>query len=153
MPDVSRSWGVDARFIAGVSYVSGNGAAMTPIPLTAPNGTLYGYACGVCHHMRAGAETLGYPDGPVPSIVAASLREATECCTCYCGGALTLEGECERCGPSEPIDAATMLADLEAERAAERADTRILAVARRLMAEPIPATVFSQETLQRWQRE
>lgn len=61
---------------------------MNPIPLSAPDGRVYAYACGVCHHVAGGASLLVCWDepGPIPVLVEGSLSKATSCCTCHtCG--------------------------------------------------------------------
>jgi hypothetical protein len=68
---------------------------MNPIPLTAPDGRVYAYACGQCHRVGGGSSLLGVTetDGPVPVLVRASLCDATSCCTCRdCGDRLAVGG-------------------------------------------------------------
>lgn len=60
---------------------------MIPIPLTSPDGTVYAYACGVCHHVRSPNEMLV----PIePGYFAESSRQDAErCCICMdCGAHL-----------------------------------------------------------------
>ena len=58
---------------------------MNPIPLTAPDGRVYAYACGVCHQVPLGSE-LFIPDrpsrGPNADCVLSSENSAEYCCTC-----------------------------------------------------------------------
>lgn len=59
-----------------------------PIPLSAPDGQVYAYACCRCHHVGGGMSIWGHPvtSGPVATLVESSLRDATRCCTCLgCG--------------------------------------------------------------------
>lgn len=64
---------------------------MTPIPLAAPDGTVYAYACGVCHHVPAAGELLGR--GEPGWQAEASLSRAERCCTCQTCGEPTTAGE------------------------------------------------------------
>lgn len=66
---------------------------MNPIPLTAPNGRIYAYACGRCHHIPGHGERLvvvpGFPDF---NEVNRRYQAARLCCTCRaCGAALGSE--------------------------------------------------------------
>ena len=79
---------------------------MTPFPLAAPDGRVYAYACGVCHHVHGGPTRLVRLDGPDERIVASSLENAEACCRCSerpCGAPLEegrfyrLSGRCARC--------------------------------------------------------
>lgn len=58
---------------------------MNPIPLAAPDGQIYAYACGECHHVSASASMLipSPHNGPFPQLVRGSLDDATRCCTCH----------------------------------------------------------------------
>jgi hypothetical protein len=57
-----------------------------PIPLSAPDGRVYAYACGYCHHVGGGSQVPGGDvGGPEPREVSGSLGRATRCCTCRCG--------------------------------------------------------------------
>lgn len=76
---------------------------MNPIPLAAPNGIIYAYACGHCHHVSAGASKIVMPEtpGPFPELVEYSLLSAEQCCTCRSCGCIVDRGlfslECEKC--------------------------------------------------------
>lgn len=62
--------------------------APDPIPLAAPDGTVYAWACAVCHHVSAGSAMLA-PHGPEDiARLAESFRgNAAACCRCRkCGG-------------------------------------------------------------------
>lgn len=73
---------------------------MNPIRLSAPDGRVYAYACGVCHNIPAGGFHLGpWPaDGPHDGAPERSHDMAEECCTCRsCGaGPVALMG-CDPC--------------------------------------------------------
>ena len=58
---------------------------MNAIPLRAPSGLIYAYACGHCHHVPAFGAMLCMPDkpGPIEQLVESSRRSATACCTCH----------------------------------------------------------------------
>lgn len=61
---------------------------MNPIPLSAPDGRVYAYACGVCHNVQAGAYAMApWPaSDPHENLTEDSKRDATRCCTCStCG--------------------------------------------------------------------
>jgi len=75
---------------------------MNPIPLSSPDGKVYAYACGHCHHVAAGAAMLVAPDepGPIPHLVVRSLEAAKACCTCHSCGAFVgrkFSIECKVC--------------------------------------------------------
>lgn len=56
-----------------------------PIPLTSPQGVLYGFACGSCNAICAHA-SRGGRDRTKPSNIELSMGEAMRCCTCRtCG--------------------------------------------------------------------
>ena len=55
------------------------------IPLTCPDGVLYGFACAQCHRVCCGG-SRGGQDRRTPANVAISLQEAERCCVCHgCG--------------------------------------------------------------------
>lgn len=60
---------------------------MTPIPLTAPDGTVYSYACGSCHHIGGSGVMLVAHDAEAIARCAESSRlDAERCCRCtLCG--------------------------------------------------------------------
>ena len=60
---------------------------MNPIPLTDPQGRVWAYLCGSCHHIRGLAEVMYDVVEPVESIVQMSLEQAERCCTCRLCGA------------------------------------------------------------------
>lgn len=53
------------------------------IPLSAPDGTVYAYACGVCHHVRASLSAMGPCDVEgVTRIAETNKPDAERCCRC-----------------------------------------------------------------------
>lgn len=72
---------------------------MTPIPLSAPDGQVYAYACGVCHQVRIGAEMArARLSGPIADLVEWSMESASECCACRrCGVGPIDDYECSDC--------------------------------------------------------
>jgi len=58
-----------------------------PVPLTSPDGTVYAYACGVCHHVASpGSRGVIYDAEDVARFAAEGLRYAEWCCACRdCG--------------------------------------------------------------------
>jgi hypothetical protein len=61
---------------------------VTPIPLTAPDGTVYAYACGECRSVSAGSSYMSdrYTDEQVRELAKSSLYMAARCCACRkCG--------------------------------------------------------------------
>jgi hypothetical protein len=55
---------------------------MNPLPLSAPDGRIYAYACGVCHQVQASSCRLCRLEGPDAILVATSLEHAEGCCRC-----------------------------------------------------------------------
>ena len=83
----------------------------SPIPLSAPDGTVYAYACGRCHRVAAGENVH-------PSRLARlSLERATRCCVCQCGAAMSPTSRWRACDAC----CAKHDAKLAAQRAAYRA--------------------------------
>lgn len=72
---------------------------MNPIPLSAPSGRVYAYACGICHHTCASSELWGRPEtsGPHEELVEASERDAERCCTCLRCRRPGVDGFCDDC--------------------------------------------------------
>ena len=75
---------------------------MNPIPLSAPNGDVYAYACGRCHQVPSNGRAMWMPEtpGPISQMTLSSLERAKTCCTCRtCGCELpALDGiECQAC--------------------------------------------------------
>lgn len=56
---------------------------MNPIPLSAPDGRIYAYACGTCHHVRSSSTPMWIDDPPGPQCVEHRRKEAEACCTCH----------------------------------------------------------------------
>lgn len=55
---------------------------MNPIPLSAPDGRVYAYACGTCHLVAGGSTPMWREDGPPARIVDGSKLQAESCCRC-----------------------------------------------------------------------
>lgn len=81
-----------------------------PIPLSSPDGRVYVYACGCCHHVRHGGDRLCRLTGPDEVSAQMSLRQAERCCTCRrCGMEIAEEPKpfdryhdvCPACRPAE----------------------------------------------------
>lgn len=76
---------------------------MNPIPLAAPDGQVYAYACSHCRHVGGGSSLLCPPpsDGPHEILVESSLSDATRCCICpTCSAVMPLNywgWECAAC--------------------------------------------------------
>ena len=105
---------------------------MNAIPLSAPNGYVYAYACGRCHNVKASAEILGLRDAPEPDMAERSQHDADACCACTrCGRPWPPDGDdrvdfrsvCDACRPID--DAETAAAQ---ERAKAKHDERLAAV-------------------------
>jgi len=76
---------------------------MNPIPLTGPDGGVYAYACGTCHHVSPGGDALLRHDGPDDVAAQHSREMAESCCVCQrCGAVITEYGdlECATCKPA-----------------------------------------------------
>ena len=59
---------------------------MDAIPLSAPDGTIYSYACGKCHRVRARSDMSTRSFSQVDLSASASKTMAEECCACRkCG--------------------------------------------------------------------
>lgn len=85
---------------------------MNPIPLSSPSGVLYGYACGLCHNVRASASSGGQEDGPRASLVEGSRLDAERCCQCSrCKKPSQhwLTRVCSECQPAEEAEQAVNL--------------------------------------------
>lgn len=56
-----------------------------PIPLAAPDGRIYAYACGTCHVVAGGSTPMWIEDPPGPhrGIAEWSRTNAERCCTCW----------------------------------------------------------------------
>lgn len=76
---------------------------MNPVPLTSPNGVLYGYACGTCHELAKPGESMDAPPpGPRPRTVEWSREEAERCCRCLtCDDPRPRGSDCAKCSPGE----------------------------------------------------
>jgi len=53
----------------------------SPIPLAAPDGTVYAYACGTCHRVHVTYAR----SATIDQRVASARRQAARCCVCDCG--------------------------------------------------------------------
>ncbi len=74
---------------------------MNPIPLSAPSGDVYVYACGRCHHAFASGSRLIVLTGPDDDLREYSRLDAERCCLCTrCGSPLDDDrriGNCTTC--------------------------------------------------------
>jgi hypothetical protein len=95
-----------------------------PIPLADPQGVIYAYACGVCHHVRANSHFIGPHDPERVDRMAKSYEDdAARCCTCQrCGNVLTTKeravwasGNCDACRPIVEKERAEAVAQHETE--------------------------------------
>jgi hypothetical protein len=81
---------------------------MNAIPLSAPDGTVYAYACGICRQVRTGLESLGLHTDKDVAEFAESFKEASEdCCKCSrCGVATNnpMSRTCDACKPIEDAE-------------------------------------------------
>jgi hypothetical protein len=87
-----------------------------PIPLSAPDGTVYAYACGRCRCLASPPEAEAF--APVGRIVELSLARATKCCVCPCGAPVSETSCWGLCEPCDVRREAEIAARQEAERAA-----------------------------------
>lgn len=74
-----------------------------PIPLAAPDGTVYAYACGTCHSVHVTYARFATID----QRVASSRRRAARCCVCVCGkpaDPLRLSSPCIACASALRAD-------------------------------------------------
>jgi hypothetical protein len=58
----------------------------SPIPLTSPDGTIYGYACPRCHVVAMAGEPMVYVKPGqhwFVELVESSRAKATKCCLCF----------------------------------------------------------------------
>lgn len=95
---------------------------MKPISLRSPNGTIYAYACGVCHHIAGtgGSFLVRVPPG---TFAERALEEACACCRCRtCKRALKKAegrfGNCAACEIAERAKEAERQEQYRAERSA-----------------------------------
>ena len=87
-----------------------------PIPLAAPDGTVYAYACGRCHNVCAGSTMR--PRADVEALASSYHRRAARCCVCDCGAPVdpvVWNHKCRPCADRERVEA-------EARAEARRAD-------------------------------
>jgi hypothetical protein len=82
-----------------------------PIPLTAPDGRLFGYACPRCRYIRGG----GISGGTFEDRVGYSLEQASACCLCRDCSAVVKHSHI-RCDMCEAQSRADFAARMEAER-------------------------------------
>lgn len=111
-----------------------------PIPLAAPDGRVYAYACGHCHKLGAMADQMGKPeedappaDGPDEGLAAFNREMAADCCTCRtCGKVRWMRGtECASCTERQRAEWEAGAPEREAARE-EQAALREAALARSL---------------------
>lgn len=101
---------------------------MNPIPLSAPDGRVYAYACGVCHHLpTVDAFMVQRPDVKYDWQTERTERyrsDAQDCCACKRCGAQLPEmrwGVCPACQPAEDAEQATRDATWAAKAEADEA--------------------------------
>lgn len=88
-----------------------------PIPLTAPDGRLFGYACARCLHIKSSIE-----GGTFESRLQHSLEDALRCCSCRdCGKPLKRRWQCDDCAKAEREKWDAHLEATRPERDAEQA--------------------------------
>jgi hypothetical protein len=92
-----------------------------PIPVTGPDGRLFGYACPRCLHYRCGIE-----GGTLESRVEYSLEYASTCCLCPSCGVEKKKGNwilnsCKPCYAKQQKEWATHLEETRPQREAEEA--------------------------------
>jgi hypothetical protein len=78
------------------------------IPLAAPDGQIYTYACGVCFNVAGGSHRFGMKNGPAPELRESYREHADRCCRCHrCKriGRRFLTLYCKRCAPIEAEEA------------------------------------------------
>ena len=97
---------------------------MNAIPLTAPDGTVYAYACGRCHRVAGGVHTTD-ATSPVARLAGYSLGRAARCCVCRCGApvrvALWHTTLCDACHARDVAETEARIAARDAARAADLA--------------------------------
>lgn len=90
-----------------------------PIPLAAPDGAVYAYACGRCHRVAGGVHVPG-PVSPVARLAELSLHRATRCCVCQCGAPMSPASrwrECDACSAKHDAESAAYRAAYRSARA------------------------------------
>lgn len=92
-----------------------------PIPLSAPGGTVYAYACGRCHRVAGGVHVPG-PVSPVDRLAGLSMQRATRCCVCQCGAAMSPTSRWRACDACSAAHDARLAAQRAAYRAARAKD-------------------------------
>ena len=89
---------------------------MRPIPLAAPDGTVYAYACGLCRNVHAGSTQI--PRAEVARLAEEYLRAAEKCCVCDCGAPAQRGSWRRLCKACDKKRSAEMKRAAEARRAA-----------------------------------
>ncbi len=90
---------------------------MSPIPLTSPDGIVYAYACGVCHHVCSGGERFTvYTGDDVTESAEWSRNAAERCCRCLACRGVNPRGSsdvlhCAACKPEEDAKFAKWIAE------------------------------------------
>ncbi|MFI5296524.1 MAG: hypothetical protein ACHREM_00380 [Polyangiales bacterium] len=102
---------------------------MNPIPLSAPDGTVFTYACGVCRRIQStGHMLVRHTDECVASIADGAKRGAEACCVCRACKAPLAEDDgfftCKSCSAIQEVKNETARAVLEEESRARDAETR-----------------------------
>lgn len=101
----------------GVAELSPRPALAPPIPLTAPDGKVFGYACARCLHVKNAFE-----GGTFESRLEGSLESASTCCMCRaCGKALYRSWTCPECRAAERAQWQKHLEETQPERDAQEA--------------------------------
>lgn len=96
------------------------------IPLSAPDGTIYAWACGLCKHIGSGGERWCNHDAELIAETARdSWRSAVDCCRCRsCGGVNDKDNSagdalhCSTCKPVKDAEFAEMRERASAKHAA-----------------------------------
>lgn len=101
---------------------------MNAIPLKAPDGTIYTWACGICHHVRAGVDRmLRNKPKDVRELAESHRAMAEDCCQCRrCNGLIEAKSfGSMHCGKCAPVVAAEMQA-LRAEQETKDAASAVI---------------------------
>lgn len=103
---------------------------MDAFPLTAPNGTVYAWACGRCRHTGSQpSKFVNLTDEDVARFAENSRENAARCCSCKgCGAYVSLRDSwsergdfCEACWPAEKLRRDEVAARYQAQEAVAQA--------------------------------
>lgn len=78
-----------------------------PIPLSSPDGVLYGYACGNCHQITVGMTSSAEEGKPNPTTVETNRQYADACCRCARCKLVkkrSFDGVCDDCRPAREAE-------------------------------------------------